>query len=322
MPPAPAARAEDTKPASDALDHSLERAAEQVFLSPRVVDQRSFDELTGALQRIVREASAQGKSLTTTGEQVRAVSDQLRALMRELQQRTDAATKVLPLLEAQNKRVQELTTRVTHEAALSKAREVRDAVMKAVEEERAKIIASAREDALRDVREAVRAIVKEEVERARAGITQAVEAQATHAERRTEAAATEISEQLTALRADAASIVADARAAIAAHATPPAPARPDPTPRLQSLITRAESLLTDLSDRVEAAAHAADTMPVAPANPLAADLHHATLQAQHAGAWLLQLLGAADQVGRLLSATVHTHQSHVAPANASFQPLS
>ncbi len=213
----------------DALEAGLERAAEQVFLSPRVVDQRSFDELSGTLQRVVREATAQGKSLMATGDQVRNVTDNLRALMRELQQRTDAATKVLPLMEAQAKRVQELTGRVTHEAALSKARDVRDAVMKAVDEERAKVVQSAKDQLAAEVRDAVRAIVREEVERARTTIAEGLEARAAEAERRTEAAATEVSEQLAALRVDAAKIVAEARAAL--RASPPAPTpSPSATP--------------------------------------------------------------------------------------------
>lgn len=356
----------------DPVEQSLERAAEQVFLSPRVVDQRAFEDLTGTLQKVVREATVQGKSLHSTGEQVRGVTDQLRALMRELQQRTDSATKVLPLLEQQSKRVQELTTRVTHEAALSKAREVRDVVMKAVDEERAKAIASAKELVATEVREAVRAIVREEVERAQVGVAHAMDARAAEAERRTEAAATEVSEQLAALRADAARIVADARTELTTHQATPqgTPTRiAHPAPRdtandeqkfqaalaaaldsittstdnalarfnahadeLRSLLSRGESMLRDLSERVEAASHATDrmadmhpipqattTLETPPAQNLHAahlthDLNQATMHAQQAGAWLLQLLGAADQVGRSLDSRV---QAVVTPFHAS-----
>lgn len=391
-PTATAVMVEATAPAAhrpDALEVGLERAAEQVFLSPRVVDQRSFDELSGTLQRVVREATAQGKSLLATGDQVRNVTDNLRALMRELQQRTDAATKVLPLMEAQAKRVQELTGRVTHEAALSKAREVRDAVMKAVDEERAKVVQSAKDQLATEVRDAVRAIVREEVERARTTITEGLEARAAEAERRTEAAATEVSEQLAALRVDAAKIVAESRAALRASqpAPTPSPSATPPSPpafdaaaleqrvqsvtaaakasiaasadealsrvgaqitdlraagtahtasleELRALAARADQLLRDLSERVEAAAHATDSLheldvaqsrstapaPAAP-SPLSApglpaqfaaaltgDLQQATVHAQQAGAWLVQLLTAADHVGRNLDALVRSAQ--------------
>ncbi|HEX2839627.1 MAG TPA: hypothetical protein VHN77_16035 [Phycisphaerales bacterium] len=374
----------------DALEAGLERAAEQVFLSPRVVDQRSFDELSGTLQRVVREATAQGKSLMATGDQVRNVTDNLRALMRELQQRTDAATKVLPLMEAQAKRVQELTGRVTHEAALSKARDVRDAVMKAVDEERAKVVQSAKDQLATEVRDAVRAIVREEVERARTTIAEGLEARAAEAERRTEAAATEVSEQLAALRVDAAKIVAESRASLrAAQPTPitaPTPIAPPALPafdaaaleqrvqsvtaaakasiaasadealsrvgaqitdlrtagaahtasleELRALAARADQLVRDLSERVEAAAHATDSLheldaaqsrptapqPAAPsplsapglpaqfATALTGDLQQATVHAQQAGAWLVQLLTAADHVGRNLDALVRSSQ--------------
>lgn len=374
---------------ADALEAGLERAAEQVFLSPRVVDQRSFDELSGTLQRVVREATAQGKSLLATGDQVRNVTDNLRALMRELQQRTDAATKVLPLMEAQAKRVQELTGRVTHEAALSKARDVRDAVMKAVDEERAKVVQAAKDQLATEVRDAVRAIVREEVERTRTTIAEGLEARAAEAERRTEAAATEVSEQLAALRVDAAKIVAESRASLrAAQPTPitaPTPIAPPALPafdaaameqrvravaaaakasitasaddalsrvgaqvadlraagtahassleELRTLVARADLLMRDLSERVEAAAHATDTMSARAAAPadqpaagvpaqvntgpglpaqfaaaLTGDLQQATVQAQQAGAWLVQVLTVADHVGRNLDALVRSAQ--------------
>ncbi|MFO0832869.1 MAG: hypothetical protein U0637_13635 [Phycisphaerales bacterium] len=364
--------ATDVPARPDAVEQSLERAAEQVFLSPRVVDQRAFDDLAGALHRVVREATTQGKSLMNTGEQVRGLTDQLRALMRELQQRTDAATKVLPMLEAQNKRVQELTGRVTHEAALTKAREVRDLVIKAVDEERAKAVAAARAQLEAEVRETVRAIVRDEVERARAGIAEAVDLRAAEAERRTEAAATEVSEQLTALRADAARIVAEARQGLqtvapsprtgadtgsadhrihavvaAANASISASAE-DALSRVgtrvqelrESVLThdrlaeevrtlagRAEFLINELSARVEAAAHANDRLhedpPAAPGvghttptvdaattDMLVRDLANATMHAQQAGAWLVQLLGAADQLGRNLDAAMRTARPH------------
>ncbi len=354
VPGTPAASPVPSKPGVDPVEQSLERAAEQVFLSPRVVDQRAFDDLTGTLQRVVREAAAQGKGLITTGDQVRGVTEQLRALMRELQQRTDSATKVLPLLEQQGKRVQELSARVTHEAALSKAREVRDAVIKAVEDERAKIVASAKEQVAEEVRQAVRALVRDEVERARAGVGEALNARAADAERRTEAAATEICEQLAALRVDAARIIADAReglgrsvgaehaggeasdaerrvhAAAAAANTSITATSDEAVARLgahvgelRALLARGDTMLRDLSERVEAAALAADTMnlqnpaggsgcrdsSVLPAaTGIVNELQHATAHAQQAGAWLVQLLGAADQVGRNLTAVIRDTQ--------------
>ncbi len=357
---------------SDAVEQSLERAAEQIFLSPRVVDQRSFDELSGTLQRIVREAAAQGKSLTTTGEQVRAVTDQLRGLMRELQIKTEGATKALPVLEAQIKRVQELTNRATQEAALSKAREVRDTVVKLIEEERGKIVQQAREQIALDIR----AMVREEVENARgdagggaasvsAEAQQAAQtalqqveavlqraaikmnAHAAEAERRTEAAATEISEQLAALRTDAARIVQESRGTFIPGAihTPTQPVALSPD--VDESVARAEERIfavteaarasvracvdeslervgTQLVALREAGTSAAEARGAEPSDAsvdigrnginmpaahtdaamTAMHLHHATVQAQQVGAWLMQLLGAADQTGRMLDAIV------------------
>lgn len=135
--PAPAALVEarpdprpDLRPdvRSDPVERSLHQAVEQVFLSPRVVDQRAFDEFAGQLSKLTKEAGKAGESLAITHGQVKALSDQLRGLMTDLTAKTDAAIKALPVIEAKAAKVQQLMTHVGNETAIAKARELRDSV--------------------------------------------------------------------------------------------------------------------------------------------------------------------------------------------------
>lgn len=135
--PAPAALVEarpdprpDLRPdvRSDPVERSLHQAVEQVFLSPRVVDQRAFDEFAGQLSKLTKEAGKAGESLAITHGQVKALSDQLRGLMTDLTTKTDAAIKALPVIEAKAAKVQQLMTHVGNETAIAKARELRDSV--------------------------------------------------------------------------------------------------------------------------------------------------------------------------------------------------
>jgi hypothetical protein len=253
-------QAAQSEPRADALDRSLERAAEKVFLSPRVVDQRAYDDFAGGLQRLIREADSRAKSLDGTGEQLRKVTEQLRGLMRDLQQRTDAAGKTLPALESGVKHAQSLLERVGTGAATQAARQLRDAVVKAVEEEREGIIAAGREKiaasvrlaveqevekALREARERgawasteqpargadhdtlalehTRAIAsaREELDAVVESARRRVDEAVSGLERRTEAVAAELSEQLAALRRDAEQVVRSATESVRASSDTP-----------------------------------------------------------------------------------------------------
>lgn len=71
----------------------VEALLEKVFLTPRVVDQRAFDEFSGSLRALVRDAAVQNKALATTTVEVKALSEQLRGASRELQTHLQAAAK-------------------------------------------------------------------------------------------------------------------------------------------------------------------------------------------------------------------------------------
>jgi hypothetical protein len=163
-------RASPAAPSADAVDRTLDRLEQEIFLSTRVVDQRSFEELASTLQRIIRESVSQGRSLLSAGDQVRGVSDNLRALIRDLQQRTEQAAKAAPLLEAKLTRAQTLVSRVTNESALAKAREMRDAVLHELAGQRDRLVEEAVEQAVRESRTRIQTEVQRAVAEALAQI--------------------------------------------------------------------------------------------------------------------------------------------------------
>ncbi len=52
----PSSQQQEGGPASEQW---LEETLDKVFLTPRVVDERAFDELSGSLKRLVKDAGAQ-----------------------------------------------------------------------------------------------------------------------------------------------------------------------------------------------------------------------------------------------------------------------
>ncbi len=151
----------------DPVERSLHQAVEQVFLSPRVVDQRAFDEFAGQLSKLTKEAGKAGESLTITHGQVKALSEQLRGLMTDLTTKTDAAIKALPVIEAKAAKVQQLMTHVGNETAIAKARELRDSVAQELLSQREGLVrqltTELRESVLRQVMDSVQTQLREHI---------------------------------------------------------------------------------------------------------------------------------------------------------------
>ena len=76
-----------------------ETALSEVFVSPRVVDRKTFEEYSLTLQQLIREASGHGRTLETTSLEVRTLRDNVQTLTRDLQSRVESATKLVPSLE-------------------------------------------------------------------------------------------------------------------------------------------------------------------------------------------------------------------------------
>src|SRR5262245_56871729 len=96
---------------------AVETMLEKVFLTPRVVDQRAFDELASSLRALVHDAAAQGQGLLATTSEVKLLSDQLREATRELQQRVESAARVVPSLDERVGRAEVLLDRTGKELA-------------------------------------------------------------------------------------------------------------------------------------------------------------------------------------------------------------
>lgn len=78
---------------------SIDRTVAKLFVSPRVIDQRAFDELSGTLRSLVKDAVSQSRMLLSTSGDVRSLSDTLRSATRELDDRVRSAAAVVPELD-------------------------------------------------------------------------------------------------------------------------------------------------------------------------------------------------------------------------------
>lgn len=86
----------------------LEPLADEIFLTPRVVDKRTFDEFSALLRELVRAAQEQGKSLRGASQEAGGVKAGLESIAAELGSRLDAALKVVPALEQRTARAEQL----------------------------------------------------------------------------------------------------------------------------------------------------------------------------------------------------------------------
>jgi DNA repair exonuclease SbcCD ATPase subunit len=96
-----------------------------VFLSPRVVDQRAFDELTGSLKGIVRDAVQQSEALLSSTGEVKLLGQQLTDATRELQQRVESAVRVVPTLDQRVAKVEQVLDKA-ESALAAKEQQVRE----------------------------------------------------------------------------------------------------------------------------------------------------------------------------------------------------
>ncbi len=74
-------------------------AAEEIFLTPRVLDRRAFEDYSESLKRLIKDASGEGQTLSRTASDVRALRDQLASAAHDAQKRLEAATRLLASVE-------------------------------------------------------------------------------------------------------------------------------------------------------------------------------------------------------------------------------
>jgi len=100
-------------PANTDLDEALDR----VFLTPRVVDQRTFDELAGSLRSVAKDAIAQARALAATTGEVKLLGNHLSQATQDLDQRVQTAVRVIPTLDQRIQRAEQLLEQATATAS-------------------------------------------------------------------------------------------------------------------------------------------------------------------------------------------------------------
>lgn len=73
--------------------------ADQVFITPRVLDRGAFDDYAEGLKSLIREAAGRGQSLQTAMVDVKSMGDNLRQATNELKKRLETTVKIMPVLE-------------------------------------------------------------------------------------------------------------------------------------------------------------------------------------------------------------------------------
>lgn len=82
--------------------------SDQVFLTPRVLDQGAFREYTESLKHLIREANGKRSDLRADSEDARQLCENLTALTARLRERLETTAKLLPTLDDRVKRAERL----------------------------------------------------------------------------------------------------------------------------------------------------------------------------------------------------------------------
>lgn len=100
----------------DATQH-LGEAADAVFLSPRVVDQQSFETYSRILRTLIEQATGEARSLRLCAEEAAERGDSARSMAQELRDLTDRVLSAREGLDQRIGRLDELLTRMGRSAA-------------------------------------------------------------------------------------------------------------------------------------------------------------------------------------------------------------
>ncbi|HYE63205.1 MAG TPA: hypothetical protein VD997_14515 [Phycisphaerales bacterium] len=136
-------------------DQWLDSTLDQVFLSPRVIDERAYEELSGSLRTLMKDAAGQSRALIATTGEVKLLGDQLREATQQLQAKVETAVRVIPTLDQRMKQAEALLE-VTGKDLASKVTAIQEAATRAVPLERERITAQLRAEAAAAVDEIVR----------------------------------------------------------------------------------------------------------------------------------------------------------------------
>ncbi len=131
---------------AEGTERWLDSTLEQVFLSPRVVDERAYEELAGSLRALMKDAAGQSRALVNTTTEVKLLGDQLREATSQLQAKVETAVRVIPTLDQRVAKAEALLE-VTGKELASKVAAMQDAASRAVPVERERIAVQLRAEA-------------------------------------------------------------------------------------------------------------------------------------------------------------------------------
>jgi chromosome segregation ATPase len=127
-------------------DQWLDRTLDEVFLSPRVIDERSYEELAGSLRALMKDAAGQSRALAGTTAEVKLLGDQLREATAQLKAKVETAARVIPTLDQRVAKAEALLE-VTGKELAGKVAAMQEAAARAVPIERERIAAQLRAEA-------------------------------------------------------------------------------------------------------------------------------------------------------------------------------
>jgi hypothetical protein len=87
-------------------DQPPDRAAERLFVSPRVVDARAFADYAASLKEVIREAGGHSRTLQSVGVEVKGIQDRVAGATKELQSKLELAARFLPTIDQRLQRAE------------------------------------------------------------------------------------------------------------------------------------------------------------------------------------------------------------------------
>jgi len=96
---------------------TIEDRLNQVFISPRVVDQRAFEDLSSTLRGLMKDAVGQNRVLMGTTGEMKNLTEQLRFTGGELQERIDSARKIMPTVDQRLAKAEQISMIINRDIA-------------------------------------------------------------------------------------------------------------------------------------------------------------------------------------------------------------
>ncbi len=107
----------DTSP-RDAHRLDSERAEQEIFLTPRVVDQGAFEQFSGDLRQLIQDAANAGRALVRTGSDTDRHLASMRDAAGELRKQIETGARLIPTIDQRLARIEAALTKATERAEL------------------------------------------------------------------------------------------------------------------------------------------------------------------------------------------------------------